>query len=98
LRSIINFKSKMIHPNRSIQSPYQNLLVNQSLYFFEIYLLFFGIEGKPSFLDEPEFSDQVIFSSSEKIAKKNLKNIKFGLLVDFHMKIRLNGSDRLFLT
>jgi hypothetical protein len=48
-------------------------------------------------LDEPEFSDQVIFSSVEK-EQKILKNIKFGLLIDFDMKIRLNGSDRLFLT
>jgi hypothetical protein len=54
--------------------------------------------GKPSFLDEPEFSDQVIFSSAEKNSKKILKNIKFGLLIDFDMNIKLNGSDRLFLT
>jgi hypothetical protein len=32
-------------------------------------LLFF-IGEKSSFLDESEFSDQVIFSSSEKLAKK----------------------------
>jgi hypothetical protein len=38
--------------------------------FFRIHLLFFWIGGKPSFLDELEFSDQVIFSSLEKIAKK----------------------------
>jgi hypothetical protein len=38
--------------------------------FFEIHLLFFWIEGKPLFLDEPEFSNQIIFSSTEKIAKK----------------------------
>jgi hypothetical protein len=29
--------------------------------------------GKPSFLDEPEFSDQVIFSSPEKIEKNSKK-------------------------
>jgi hypothetical protein len=36
-------------------------------------LLFFLIGEKPSFFDEPEFSDQVIFSSAEKIAKKILE-------------------------
>jgi hypothetical protein len=66
--------------------------------FFGINLLFFWIGGKPSFLDESEFSERVIFSSAEKIAKKILKNINFGLLIDFDMKIRLNGLDRLFLT
>jgi hypothetical protein len=50
-------------------------------------------------LDEPEFSDQIIFSSSEKKnSKKIQKNIKFGFLIDFYMNIRLNDSDRLFLT
>jgi hypothetical protein len=29
--------------------------------------------------------------------KKILKNIKFGFLIDFDIKIKLNGSDRLFL-
>jgi hypothetical protein len=29
-------------------------------------LIFFWIGGKSSFLDKPEFSDQVIFSSAEK--------------------------------
>jgi hypothetical protein len=61
--------------------------------FFEIHLLFFWIGEKPSFLEEPEFSDQVIFSSAEKNSKKIIKKIKFGLLIDFDMKIRLNGSD-----
>jgi hypothetical protein len=54
-------------------------------------LLFFWIGRKLSFLDEPEFSDQVIII--RKNSKKILKNIKFGLLIDFNMKIRLNGSD-----
>jgi hypothetical protein len=72
-------------------------LCNSLIYFFGIYLLFFWIGRKPSFLDEPEFSDQVIFSSAEKIAKKFKKYIKFGLLIDFDMKIRLNGTDNLFL-
>jgi hypothetical protein len=62
------------------------------------FICYFWIGKKPSFFDEPEFSDQVIFSSSEEIAKKILKNIKFGLLIDFDMNIRLNGLDRLFLT
>jgi hypothetical protein len=52
---------------------------------------------KLSFLDEPEFSDQVIFFSSEKIEKK-FKNLKFDLLIDFDMNIRFNGLDQLFLT
>jgi hypothetical protein len=39
-------------------------------------LLFFWIERKQAFLDEPEFSDQVIFSSSEKIAKNSKKKYK----------------------
>jgi hypothetical protein len=42
LRSIINFKSEMIDSNRSIQSPYQNILVNKILYFLEFILYFFG--------------------------------------------------------
>jgi hypothetical protein len=36
-------------------------------------LLFFWIGGKTLFLDEPEFLDQVIFSSAEKIAKNSKK-------------------------
>jgi hypothetical protein len=48
------------------------------------------IGEKLLFLDESEFSE---FSSPEKIAKKNIKNIKFDLLIDFDMKIKLNSSD-----
>jgi hypothetical protein len=66
--------------------------------FFGIHLLFFWIGRKPLFLDEPEFSKQANFSSPEKIAKKILKNIKFSFLIDFDMKITLNGLDRSCLT
>jgi hypothetical protein len=53
----------------SIQTVKSN--IQTKLYiFFVIHLLFFWIGGKPSFFDESKFSDQVIFSSSEKIAKK----------------------------
>jgi hypothetical protein len=93
LRSIINFKSEMIDPNRSIQS-----ISKPNFISFGIHLLFFWIGVKSSFLDEPEFSDQIIFLLTRKNSKKNLKNINFGLLIDFDMKIRLNGSDRSFLT
>jgi hypothetical protein len=73
------------------------LYIKHNYIFFGIHLLLFFIEIKSSFLDEPEFSDQVIFFSPEKKEKKILKNIKFSLLIDFDIKIRLNCSDRSFL-
>jgi hypothetical protein len=38
------------------------------------------------------------FPLSKKIAKEFQKNIKFGLVIDFDMEIRLRGSDWSFLT
>ena len=38
------------------------------------------------------------FLPIQKISNEFQKNINFGLLIDFDKKIRLNGSDRLFLT
>jgi hypothetical protein len=37
------------------------------------------------------------FPPIQKNSKYILKNIKFGLLIDFDMKIRLSGLDRSFL-
>jgi hypothetical protein len=39
-----------------------------------------------------------IFPLSKKNSKWIPKNIKFGLLIDFDMEIRLSGLDRSFLT
>jgi hypothetical protein len=39
-----------------------------------------------------------IFPLSKKIANGFKKNIKFGLLIDFDMEIRLSDLDRSFLT
>jgi hypothetical protein len=40
----------------------------------------------------------MIFLPIQKNSKWIPKNIKFGLLIDFDMEIRLSGLDRLFLT
>jgi hypothetical protein len=63
----------------SIQTAQSNLHIKiyskPNFIFFSNLFAIFWIEEKLSFLDEPELSNQVIFSSSEKIAKKNLKNL-----------------------
>jgi hypothetical protein len=69
-----------------------NLFVNQILYFSNLFSTFLGRE-KLLFLDESEFSYQVIFFPSKKIAKENLKKkVKCDLYIDFDMEIRLNSS------
>jgi hypothetical protein len=57
---ILNFKLKMTDPNRSIYSPYQNLIENQILYFLKYFYYFFGRKkiitfGRSKFLKSNNF-------------------------------------------
>jgi hypothetical protein len=80
----------MIDSSRSIQSPYENILARQILCFFGINLLFFQL-GKNHYFWTNQNSQIKLFFLHPKNRKLILKNIKFNLLIYFHIKFKLNG-------
>jgi hypothetical protein len=98
LRSIFNFKSEIIDPNYSIWYSYQNLLVNQFIYLFLEFFAIFSDEEKMTWSENSGSTKNDGFSPIQKNYKWIQKNVKFGLLKDFDMEIRLSDLDRSFLT
>jgi hypothetical protein len=59
------FKLKITDLNCSIYSPYQTLVVNQIVYFFKNFAIFW-VGRKSSLLNDPKSLNQVIFSYPKK--------------------------------